>query len=150
MKAVQLTGPRKLEFVEAPDPTPEEGQVLLKIEATSICGSDTHLNYQIVLPEERYPGVPGAPCHEIAGTIIESRNPDYKVGQRAIVLPDYNPERGPAGGGLAEYIASSRVITLPDHGDLGEWVMCQPSGTGRQILLTAPPRLHDAQALEGF
>ncbi|MCH7593237.1 MAG: zinc-binding dehydrogenase, partial [Chloroflexi bacterium] len=129
MKAIQLTGPRKLEFVEAPDPTPAEGQVLLKIESASICGSDTHLAYEPVLPEERYPSVPGAPCHEIAGTIIESRNPDFQVGQRAIVLPDYNPETGPSGGGLAEYIVSSRIILLPDHGGLDEWVMCQPSGT---------------------
>ena len=129
MKAVQLTGPRKLEFIEAPTPTPADGQVLLKIEQASVCGSDTHLSYEPVLPEERYPSVPGAPCHEIAGTIVESRNPDYQVGQRAIVLPDYNPETGPSGGGLAEYIASSRIIALPDHGGLDEWVMCQPSGT---------------------
>ena len=36
-----------------------------------------------------------------------------------------------AQGGLVEHIVSnpSRMIPLPDHGDLTEWVMCQPSGT---------------------
>ncbi len=129
MKAVQLTGPRRLEYIETPDPTPEDGEVILKIEHVSVCGSDTHLMYEPVLPEERYPLPPGSPCHEIAGTIVESRNPAYEVGTRAIVLPMYNPRTGPASGGLAEYIASNRVIPLPEWGGTDEWLMCQPAGT---------------------
>lgn len=130
MKAVQLTGPRKLEFIDAPDPAPEDGQVVLKIEHASICGSDIHLQYELALPEERYPAAPGVPCHEIAGTIVESRDPRYKVGTRAIVLPDRTPEGAASSGGLAQYIASSRVIPLPEGGGgTDEWIMCQPSGT---------------------
>ena len=34
-------------------------------------------------------------------------------------------------GGLLEYINSrpGRMVALPDHGELTDWVMCQPSGT---------------------
>jgi threonine dehydrogenase-like Zn-dependent dehydrogenase len=129
MKTYSLTGPRKLEPTEAPDPTVADGQVLLKIEHVSICGSDTHLNYEPVFAEERYPFTPGMPCHEIAGTIVESKNPDYVVGQRAIVLTERNAAGEISSGGLAELISTSRVIPLPDYGGTDEWIMCQPSGT---------------------
>jgi len=132
MKAYQLTGPQTLEQVTAPDPEPEDGQVLLKIEHVSICGSDTHMNFHPTLPEEQYPFAPGLPCHEIAGTIVESKNPEHAVGQRAIILPTFNPGVGMTNGGLAEYIASEKVIPLPDYGDTSDWVMCQPAGTAIQ------------------
>ena len=67
----------------------------------------------------------GHPCHELAGTIVDSRTDAYHEGQRVIVIPP----RGSAG--LVEYIASEpdRMILLPDEGSLDDWVMCQPSGT---------------------
>lgn len=130
MKAYQLTGPRRLDLVQADDPAPEDGEVVLKIQHSSICGSDVHLNYEPTLPEERYPMFYGSPCHEIAGTIVESRNPKYEVGMRAIVLPESAVSAGGhRGGGLADYIASSKVIPLPDYGSTADWVMCQPAGT---------------------
>ncbi|MDA1256379.1 MAG: zinc-binding dehydrogenase [Chloroflexi bacterium] len=132
MKAYQLTGPRRLEAMEAPDPEPADGQILLKIEHVSICGSDTHLNYEPINPEESYPLAPGLPCHEIAGTIVESRNPDHPVGQRAIILPSFTPSAGMTSGGLAEYIAGDKIIPLPDYGSTSDWVMCQPAGTALQ------------------
>ncbi|MDA1256380.1 MAG: zinc-binding dehydrogenase [Chloroflexi bacterium] len=130
MKAYQLTGPRRLELVQGDDPTPEDGEVVLKVQHSSICGSDVHLNYEPALPEERYPMFYGSPCHEIAGTIVESRNSKYKVGTRAIVLPETAVDAGGhRGGGLADYITSSKVIPLPDYGSTADWVMCQPAGT---------------------
>ena len=129
MKTYQLTGPRKLEAADAPDPTVADGQVLLEIEHVSICGSDTHLRYEPTFAEEQYPFTPGMPCHEIAGTIVESKNPEYAVGQRAIVLTERNAAGEISSGGLAELISTSRVIPLPDYGGTDEWIMCQPSGT---------------------
>ncbi len=116
----------------APDPEPQDGQVLLKIEHVSICGSDTHLAYHPTLPEESYPFAPGLPCHEIAGTIVESRNPEHAVGQRAILLPSFDQGVGMTSGGLAELIAGEKIITLPNYGDTSDWVMCQPAGTAIQ------------------
>ena len=68
----------------------------------------------------------GTPCHEVAGTIVESRTDRFHEGQRVIVLPTQD---GP--GALVEYLAGKpdRMVALPDEGDLGEWVICQPSGT---------------------
>ena len=57
--------------------------------------------------------------------VVESRTDEFREGHRVIALP------GASQGGLVEYISSNpgRMIALPEHGDLGEWVMCQPSGT---------------------
>ena len=124
MKAARLVGPKLFELLEAETPTAQDGQCLVKLERVSVCGSDIRHGFA-VNPEEMYPMPVGHPCHELAGTIVDSRTDAYHEGQRVIVIPP----RGSAG--LVEYIASdpSRMILLPDEGPLDEWVMCQPSGT---------------------
>ena len=124
MRAARLAGPKHFEILETEAPVANDGQCLIKLERVSVCGSDCRHGYQI-RPEEEYPMAIGSPCHELAGTIVESRTDDYNEGQRVIVIP----QRG--SGGLVEYITSdpSRMILLPDEGPLDEWVMCQPSGT---------------------
>ncbi len=42
MKALLLTAPSRLEYTDFPDPRPAAGQVLLRIRACGICGSDIH------------------------------------------------------------------------------------------------------------
>ena len=124
MKAARLAGPKHFEIVDAEMPTLIDGQCLVRLERVSVCGSDIRHGYQ-VHPEEEYPMAIGSPCHELAGVVVESRTDNFREGQRAIVIP----QRG--AGGLVEYIVSGpeRMILLPDHGPLDEWVMCQPSGT---------------------
>ena len=125
MKAAQLGGPKRFEFIDIETPTPKDGECLIKLEKVSICGSDIRHGYGPIYPEEEYPLAIGRPCHECAGVVVESRTDEFREGQRVIVLP--TAERG----GLVEYITShsGRMIALPDHGDLTEWLMCQPSGT---------------------
>ena len=124
MKAARLVGPKLFELLEAETPTAQDGQCLVKLERVSVCGSDIRHGFAIN-PEEMYPMPVGHPCHELAGTIVDSRTDTYHEGQRVIVIPP----RGSAG--LVEYIASEpdRMILLPDEGSLDDWVMCQPSGT---------------------
>ena len=125
MKVAQLTGPKRFEIFDAEMPTPKDGECLIRMERVSICGSDIRHGYGPVYPEEDYPLAVGRPCHECAGVVVESRTDDFREGQRVIVLPSAEM------GGLVEYMTSEpgRMAALPDHGDLGEWVMCQPSGT---------------------
>jgi len=123
MRGVRLTGYKHLEFVEAQTPTPQEGQVLIKTERTSICGSDLR-TYDRAHPEENYPFGLGAPCHECLGEVVETQSDELKVGDRVIVIPVNS-------GGLVEYMAESpnRCIKIPNEGDLSVWMMCQPVGT---------------------
>lgn len=124
MKAVQLVAPKTFEWVETEQPSPAQGECLIKIEQVSICGSDIYLEWGPDLGEEHYPLPPGAPNHECAGVIVESRAPGLKAGQRVIVIPRKT-------AGMVEYTVQSpdRIIPVPDWGGLDEWVMCQHSGT---------------------
>ena len=124
MKAIQVTGPRRLQLIEAPVPEPGEGEVLVKLEALSVCGTDMML-YRHPQPEESYPLGLGTPCHECAGTIVQSRSPEWPQGRRVIYLPALNLNGG------AEYVVAQpeTLVSLPDDGDMGEWLMCQPWGT---------------------
>jgi L-iditol 2-dehydrogenase len=125
LKAARVVARRKIEFLDVPEPGPlENGEVQVKLESLSICGSDIYLEYDADLPEEAYPFVPGAPMHECAGVVVGSRDPDYKEGQRVIVIP-----RDVAGMQEQVVQTADRLIKLPEWGDLSEWVMCQHSGT---------------------
>ena len=125
MKAARVVARRKIEFLDVPEPGPlEQGEVQIKLESLSVCGSDIYLEYDAELPEDDYPFIPGAPMHECAGVVVDSRDPDYKEGQRVIVIP-----RDAAGMQEQLVQTADRLIKLPDWGDLAEWVMCQHSGT---------------------
>ena len=126
MRAARISAPKTWEIMDIETPTIDDDQCLIKLERWSVCGSDIRHGYGPVLPEEEYSMRTGAPCHECAGTIVESRTEEFQVGQRVIVLPSR------AGtGGLVDYLPGTpdRMALVPDDGDLAEWVMCQPSGT---------------------
>ncbi|MBT5892876.1 MAG: zinc-binding dehydrogenase [Chloroflexi bacterium] len=125
MKAARVVARRKIEFLDVPKPGPlENGEVQVQLESLSICGSDIYLEYDADLPEEDYPFAAGAPMHECAGVVVDSRDPDYKEGQRVIVIP-----RDVAGMQEQVVQTADKLIKLPEWGDLSEWVMCQHSGT---------------------
>ncbi len=67
MKALVYTGPEKVEIQAVPDPQVREGEVLLKVGAAGICGSDIHgfLGHS----ERRKPGL--VMGHETVATILE-------------------------------------------------------------------------------
>ena len=126
MKAARISAPKTWQVLDIETPTIQDGQCLIKLETWSVCGSDIRHGYGPVHPEEEYPMRMGGPCHECAGTIVESRTDEFQVGQRVIVLPSRDST-----GGLVEYLPGTpdRMALLPDEGDIAEWVMCQPSGT---------------------
>ena len=68
MQALVVLEPNRLEIQEAPVPTPGPNEVLARVRAVSICGTDAHLirgDYPGFWPP-RFPFVPG---HEWAGEI---------------------------------------------------------------------------------
>jgi L-iditol 2-dehydrogenase len=70
MKALVLTGPGEFSVEDAPRPEPGPEQVLCRVRALSICGTDAHLirgDYPGFWPPA-YPFIPG---HEWAGEIVE-------------------------------------------------------------------------------
>lgn len=88
MLAAQLHAPHDLRLVDKPRPTPGPGEVLLRIEANTMCGTDYRL-YTGAKTAGVRPGV--VPGHEIAGRIeelgegAEAIVPGIEAGRQATV-----------------------------------------------------------------
>lgn len=83
MKAIQLAGPGRLEVVEQEKPRPGPGEVLVRIKAVGLCGTDLHL-FQGIFGE--FPIIPG---HDAAG-VIEETGPGVdqkRTGARVTIDP---------------------------------------------------------------
>src|SRR5438309_1341748 len=124
MRAVQLVAPQQLQFVDVPEPRVTSGQVLVRMEYLSVCGTDLKF-YDRNLPRDSYPLPPGRPCHECVGTVEVSTVPEFTPGQRVIALIRT--------GGLLEraVVPADSLVPVPDDADVDPalWVLCQPMGT---------------------
>jgi L-iditol 2-dehydrogenase len=80
MKALLLTAPSHLEYVDFPDPRPADDEVVLRIHACGICGSDIH-GWDGSTGRRRPPLIMG---HEAAGEIIATgpRVSSWRAGDR--------------------------------------------------------------------
>lgn len=85
MKQAVLTEPKKFEINEVPVPEIGEAQVLMKVQAVGICGSDIHA-YHGKHPFISTPVVPG---HEATGIVekIGSKVTAIQVGDRIVFRP---------------------------------------------------------------
>jgi threonine dehydrogenase-like Zn-dependent dehydrogenase len=83
MKALVYTQPNEVQLLERDSPTLEQGEVVLKIEAVGICGSDMHAYHGH--DPRRLPGL--VLGHEFCGTVLESASPAYAVGTRVTGNP---------------------------------------------------------------
>ncbi|MBF0593578.1 MAG: alcohol dehydrogenase catalytic domain-containing protein [Candidatus Omnitrophica bacterium] len=132
---------------QLPVPRIGDGELLVKMRASGICGTDVMEWYRI----KKGPRILG---HEIAGDIVESKSPEYNVGQRVFVshhVPcgickyclagnqtacdtlhqgNYDP------GGYSEFIripainVQHGVYVLPDHVTYDEGTMIEPLACG--------------------
>jgi hypothetical protein len=86
MKAAVLKRPGEISIEERPVPKPVEGEVLVRVRASGICGSDIH-GFQGKIPERRPPGI--VMGHEAAGEVAEAgaRAGGFKAGDRVVINP---------------------------------------------------------------
>ena len=75
MKALVYTGPNRVEYREAAEPEPRDGDVLMEVRAVGICGSDMHA-YHGHDPRRVPPLILG---HEAAGTCLSGRWAGHEV-----------------------------------------------------------------------
>ncbi len=85
MKSAQIPEPQKIEIVDIPIPELRESEVLIKVMACGICGTDIHIFRGEYLGD--YPVVPG---HEISGVIQEigKKVKKFKREERVAVEPN--------------------------------------------------------------
>jgi L-iditol 2-dehydrogenase len=128
---------------DRPVPKISEGEILVKTQASGICGTDVMEWYRI----KKAPRILG---HEISGDIVESNSSKYKVGQRVFVshhVPCYQCKHCKNGnhtacetlhtgnfdpGGYAEFIRVPKinvehgVYVLPEKLSYEEGTMIEP------------------------
>ena len=85
MKQSVFTAPFTIEYQDAPMPVIKDDEVLLKVHAVGICGSDIQM-YHGLHKYMTYPVIPG---HEVGAEIVDVGKAvkDYKVGDRVTVEP---------------------------------------------------------------
>ncbi|MBI3971208.1 MAG: alcohol dehydrogenase catalytic domain-containing protein [Chloroflexi bacterium] len=159
MKAVMLYGPEQMEVVDLPDPVPGPGEVLVRIEACSMCGSDLEA-YHGWHPKVTYPRVLG---HESAGTVVALGEGvgEPAVGTRVCCSggagcgncgtcraghPQRCPNRRSPGftahGAYAEYLSipAAGAIPIPDHVSFPEAALVQPLSISNHAVNRAGPQ----------
>ncbi|MFO7851696.1 MAG: zinc-dependent alcohol dehydrogenase [Bacteroidota bacterium] len=155
MKSWKLTGLRQMQLQDVPDPgAPGPGQLLLRIEAVGICGSDIHYYTTGRIGEQvvKYPFTVG---HECAATVIESGEytEGFEPGHRVAVdpaMPCYECDQclagrehtcrnlkflgcpGQAEGCLSEMIVmpANSCYRIPDRMSFAEAAFAEPFSIG--------------------
>lgn len=154
MKVIRVSTPGNMEIQDAAMPEKlEAGEVLVKVKAAGICGSDLHI-YHGTSPVATYPRVIG---HEVVGEIAEvgAGVDNLKVGDHVAIDPvvscgDCYPcrigrnnvckslkVRGVhTDGGFAEYVAlpGTGVYKISKDIPWGEAAMIEPFTIGAQIM----------------
>ena len=144
MKALVYVAPHELELREVPVPVPAEGEVLVKIEASGICGSDMHA-YHGTDARRPPPLVLG---HEAAGYALSGRLSGKRVtinplvtcghcgaclsGRTNICADRQIISMPPREGAFAEYIAipERNLFVLPDDFPFEKAALTEPLACG--------------------
>ena len=167
MKACVLHAVNNLQYEEVATPEPKPDEVLLKIRASGICGSDIARVFE--KGTYHFPTIPG---HEFAGEIISVGSDELKnlIGKRAAVFPmlpcmqcascqigqyaqcaDYDYYGSRRDGGFAEYLCVKawNLVMIPDEISFEEAAMCEPCAVGIHAISQAGVSFGDVVTIFG-
>jgi L-iditol 2-dehydrogenase len=153
MKAVVLHAPKDIRFEDVETPRPGRGDVLVKVKAAGVCGSD--VPRVMVTGTYHFPTIPG---HEFSGEVVElgkGVSSEVKVGTRVAVAPcipcgrcsscrkkeffqcpNYNYLGSRSDGGFAEFVKSPAVnlVKVPDEVDDESAAFTEPASVALHCL----------------
>ncbi|MBO4973112.1 MAG: galactitol-1-phosphate 5-dehydrogenase [Clostridia bacterium] len=163
MKAAVLHAVNDLRYEDVPMPEVKEGEVLLKVKAAGVCGSDIPRIF--TKGTYHFPTIPG---HEFAGLIVAGD--EELVGRKAAVFPllpcrkcsscevgefanckDYDYYGSRRDGAFAEYIAIDKrnLILLDDSVSYEAASMCEPGAVARCAVRKCEIKLGDTVVVFG-
>jgi len=147
MKAAFLFGKQDLRQKETPVPTIQEHEVLLRVKAASLCGTDVRMyqnGYKLATPEA--PLIIG---HEMSGIIeaVGGKVTQYREGMRVMIGPNM-------GCGTCELCTSGNTHLCPQyqalgihiHGAFAEFVRIPEAAVYQGNIFELPPDLSWAEA----
>ena len=143
MRAAVISAVGKVEVTTVEDPTPGARDVVVRVAACGLCGTDLH-----ILQGEFAPTLPVIPGHEFAGEVVEVGGSvtELRIGDRVAVDPSlhchecYYCRRGR--GNLCEWWAAIGVTTA---GGAAQYALAP---VGNCVLLPDHVRTEDAALIE--
>lgn len=167
MKALVLHSIADLRFEEVKAPKPGKGEVLVKVKASGVCGSDIPRVY--TKGTYSFPTIPG---HEFSGKVVElGEGADKKwLGKKVAVFPlipcmecepcsigeyaqcsNYNYYGSRCDGGFAEYIAVREwnLVEVPESLSYEQAAMGEPAAVAIHALRQAGIEMGDNVAIFG-
>jgi threonine 3-dehydrogenase len=127
MRALRKTSrSRGAELVEIPVPTPEEGEVLIRVHAASICGTDLHIFEWNEWAEGRIPRIPMTFGHEVAGTVESVGDEVHHIRPGTFVAAETHIACGvcsPCRTGRAHICRNLRILGVDTDGVFAEYVV---------------------------
>jgi len=160
MKALVYTGPNSLVFRDEPDPVPEADEVLVRVEAVGICGSDMHAYHGF---DARRPP-PLILGHEAAGRIATGPRSGERVTINPLVVDPACPyaiegrwhlsptrqiiSMPPRPGAFAELvrIPQRNVTPIPDAMPIAHAALAEPVAVSWHAVRIGMQRLHQPLA----
>ncbi|MCV7031033.1 zinc-dependent alcohol dehydrogenase [Mycobacterium sherrisii] len=158
MKAAVVTGPGKAEVLDADRPQAGPEDVLVKIRACGICGSDAfYIAIGGIPPRQGHTPL----GHEPAGEVVEvgERVSDIAVGDHVVINPMATPGNiignGGAAGALADYLLIENAVrgtsleVIPDHIPWQVAALNEPMAVARHGANRCRPKPADKVAIFG-
>lgn len=140
MKAAVFEGPGKMVVKEVPDPKCGEGEVLVKIEACAICGTDIRI-YRHGQKNVKPPHIIG---HEIAGTVEEvgSNVDGIKTGERVVLVTSVGCGKCKfCNRGWHNLCSSGAAIGYYYQGGFAQYIQVPQSAVAQGSILTFPEKV---------
>lgn len=156
MKATVITGPGETRVVEAPNPTVGPNDVLIRIRACGVCGSDSLYISMGGFGKGHMPL-----GHEPAGEVVEigSAVTGFTVGDHVVVNPMVAPSgiigNGGESGALAEYLLLEDAVrgksaeVVPDHIPFEVAALNEPMAVARHGVNRCAPKPSDKVVIFG-
>jgi 2-desacetyl-2-hydroxyethyl bacteriochlorophyllide A dehydrogenase len=171
MRAIIIDAPGKFGVGSVPDPAPQPNELLVRVEACGICGTDLHI-IDGDSPLARYPIVPG---HEFAGEVVAvgsnvAQKGSFTVGSRVAVEPNiycgqcepcrsghenlclnYTALGVTLNGAIAEYVTvpAAKSYPLPDTMSLREAALIEPVSCAVHGMHSLNPKSGDTFLIVG-
>jgi threonine dehydrogenase-like Zn-dependent dehydrogenase len=160
MKALVYTGPNSLDYRDVPDPIAESDEVIVKVEAVGICGSDMHAYHGY---DSRRPA-PLILGHEAAGRIVGGKRDGERVTINPLVVDPTCPyaiegrwhlsptrqiiSMPPRPGAFADYvrIPERNVVSIPDSLSILHAALAEPIAVAWHAVRLGVERLHQPLA----
>lgn len=143
MKAAILTAPNAMRFGEAPDPVAGQGDLILRVKAATICGTDIRILRGRKTAGVRYPSIIG---HEFAGEIV-SGDSSFRPGERVGVCPSIPCGRCPQClRGRENLCPDAEAIGYHLDGAFAEYIRIPARAVALGNVHRLPDSLGDAEA----